>query len=53
MGRHWRHKNKCLIQAGTQNVIDPAGNVTTTAFYEMLPNVSQTIPVHVKTGDTI
>lgn len=42
-----------LIQAGTQNTVDSTGNVTSSAFYELLPNVSQNIPVTVKAGDTI
>lgn len=43
-----------LIQAGTQNVIDPSGQITTTAFYELLPDAS--IPINsitVKPGDSI
>lgn len=32
-----------LIQIGTQNIVGKNSNITTTAFYETLPNVSQTI----------
>jgi hypothetical protein len=43
-----------LIQTGTQNEVSPDGQVTTSAFYELLPNTSQTIPnVVVQPGDTI
>jgi hypothetical protein len=43
-----------LIQVGTQNLISPNGNVTTEAFYELLPNVSQLVPdVTVSAGDSI
>jgi len=43
-----------LIQGGTQNVINPSGQIKTTAFYELLPDVS--IPVSnltVKSGDSV
>lgn len=43
-----------LIQAGTQNVISPSGQITTTAFYELLPDAS--IPINsvaVKPGDSV
>ena len=43
-----------LIQAGTQNVISPSGQITTTAFYELLPDASIAInSVTVKPGDSI
>lgn len=43
-----------LIQVGTQNIISPNGQVATSAFYELLPNVSQTVPgVTVSPGDSI
>lgn len=43
-----------LIQAGTQNVVTPGGQVVTTAFYELLPDSSVTIPnVSVSPGDSI
>lgn len=43
-----------LIQSGTQNVISPSGHVTTTAFYELLPDAS--IPITALTvnpGDSV
>jgi len=46
-------KTSDLIQAGTQNIINPSGQVTTSAFYELLPNTSLPIPVSVKAGDSI
>lgn len=43
-----------LIQAGTQNVVSPSGQVSTTAFYELLPTASTSInTVPVKPGDSI
>ncbi len=42
-----------LIQSGTQNIISHSGQVTTAAFYELLPDVSQTIPVTVSQGDSV
>jgi hypothetical protein len=33
-----------LIQVGTQNIVAANGQVTTTAFYEMLPDVSRPVP---------
>jgi hypothetical protein len=43
-----------LIQVGTQNIITPNGQVSTAAFYELLPNYSQSISsVTVTPGDTI
>jgi Peptidase A4 family len=46
--------NNDLIQSGTQNIVDPSGNITTTAFYELLPDVSTPISaVTVKSGDTV
>lgn len=43
-----------LIQAGTQNVVNPSGQVQTTAFYELLPNASVPITTFsVKPGDSI
>lgn len=47
-------KSNDLIQSGTQNIISSNGQVTTTAFYELLPIVPQSISsVSVKTGDSI
>lgn len=41
-----------LIQVGTQNIISATGQVSTSAFYEMLPDASQTVPgVTVAEGD--
>ena len=42
-----------LIQVGTQNIINSQGNITTLAFYEELPYISQDIPITVKAGDSI
>jgi peptidase A4-like protein len=43
-----------LIQTGTQNIVDPSGQVTTTAFYELLPDSSVSITsLTVKPGDSI
>lgn len=43
-----------LIQVGTQNVIAANGQVTASAFYELLPDVSQSLPgVSVNPGDAI
>lgn len=43
-----------LIQAGTQDIVTASGMVSTTAFYEMLPQASITIPgVSVAPGDSV
>lgn len=43
-----------LIQAGTQDIVSASGQVSTTAFYEMLPQASITIPgVTVSAGDSV
>jgi Peptidase A4 family len=43
-----------LIQVGTQNIINATGRVSTSAFYELLPNVSQPVPgVSVSPGDSL
>jgi peptidase A4-like protein len=43
-----------LIQSGTQNIVDPSGQVSTTAFYELLPDSSISITsVSVKPGDSV
>jgi hypothetical protein len=43
-----------LIQAGTQNIVLPNGQVQTTAFYETLPNPSQVITsLNVEPGDNV
>jgi hypothetical protein len=43
-----------LIQVGTQNIISASGQVSTSAFYELLPNVSQPVPgVTVTAGDSM
>jgi hypothetical protein len=43
-----------LIQVGTQNTISPSGQISTSAFYELLPAVSQPVPgVTVRPGDSI
>ena len=43
-----------LIQVGTQNIVAPNNQVTTSAFYELLPGASQSIStVTVHPGDSI
>lgn len=43
-----------LIQVGTQNVISSDGDVSATAFYEMLPDTSVDIPtVTINPGDSV
>lgn len=43
-----------LIQVGTENTVSNTGQVSTAAFYELLPDVSQPVPgVTVTAGDTI
>jgi hypothetical protein len=43
-----------LIQTGTQDVVSVSGTVSTSAFYEMLPQASITIPgVRVSPGDSV
>lgn len=43
-----------LIQIGTNNTVSAGGNVSTEAFYEMLPNPSVTVPgVSVAPGDSV
>lgn len=43
-----------LIQIGTQNIIAANGQISTSAFYEMLPAVSQPVPgVNVSPGDSM
>jgi hypothetical protein len=43
-----------LIQTGTQNIISPNGQVSTSAFYEILPASSQPVPgIVVSPGDSM
>ena len=43
-----------LIQIGTQNIISASGQVSASAFYEMLPDYSRPVPgVTVSPGDSI
>ena len=43
-----------LIQVGTQNTVAADGQVSTSAFYELLPSVSQPVPgVTVSPGDSM
>lgn len=43
-----------LIQVGTQDTVSSTGQVSTSGFYEMLPNVSQPVPgVTVSAGDSM
>ncbi len=42
-----------LIQAGTRAVADNSGKVSYQAWYEMLPAISQNIPLTISPGDSI
>jgi Peptidase A4 family len=43
-----------LIQVGTQDTVSPSGQATSSAFYEMLPSASITVPgVSVSAGDSM
>jgi hypothetical protein len=43
-----------LIQSGTQDIVDPDGQVSTSGFYELLPDAAITIPtVTVHPGDSV
>jgi len=43
-----------LIQVGSQNTVSASGQVSTSAFYELLPNTAQTIQtVKVSPGDSL
>lgn len=42
-----------LIQAGTQALVDGSGNTQYEAWYELLPDESQPVPLEVSAGDTI
>lgn len=43
-----------LIQVGTEDTVSASGTVSTSAFYEMLPDAAQTVPgVTVNPGDSI
>jgi hypothetical protein len=43
-----------LIQVGTSNIVSASGQVTTSAFYELLPSFSQTITsLPISSGDSI
>jgi hypothetical protein len=42
-----------LIQVGTQDIVTTSNQETTEAFYELLPNASQNIPVTVAVGDSV
>jgi hypothetical protein len=43
-----------LIQVGTQNIVSPDGQVSTSAFYELLPDASEDITtLTVNPGDTV
>lgn len=46
-------KSDDLIQAGTQAIVDPYGQVTYSAFYEGLPDASQPLTITVHPGDSI
>jgi len=46
-------KRNDLIQSGTQNIVSSSGQVTASAFFEILPHVSQPIAVTVRGGDSI
>jgi hypothetical protein len=43
-----------LIQVGTQNIVSASGQVSASAFYELLPDVSQDVPgVTISPGDSM
>ncbi|HVO28568.1 MAG TPA: G1 family glutamic endopeptidase [Candidatus Paceibacterota bacterium] len=42
-----------LIQAGTQAVVDRSGTVSYQAWYEMLPQATQQVPLTVSAGDSM
>ena len=42
-----------LIQTGTQAMTNPAGQVSYQAWYETLPQTSQTIPLTINVGDSV
>jgi hypothetical protein len=43
-----------LIQTGTQNTVSASGQVSTSAFYELLPDYAQTVPgITVTAGDSM
>lgn len=46
-------RSQDLIQAGTQAIEEEDGSVTYSAWIEMLPGYSQTVPLKVKSGDSI
>jgi len=46
-------KSQDLIQAGTQNIVSANGQITVSAFYELLPDASTQIPIIVNTGDAV
>lgn len=47
-------KSTDLIQAGTQNIISPSGQVTSAAFYELLPGTALDVTsLQVKPGDSM
>lgn len=45
--------SKDLIQAGTEDIIDPSGTKEVGAFYETLPASAHALPLQVKSGDTV
>ena len=42
-----------LIQAGTQAIVDPYGQVSYSAFYEGLPDASQPLNLSIRPGDSV
>jgi len=42
-----------LIQAGTQDIVNPGGAVTYQAFYEILPATSVIVPLAMHAGDSV
>lgn len=46
-------RNQNLIQAGTQAIVDPSGDITYEAWIERLPDVSVPVPLAVKPGDEV
>jgi hypothetical protein len=46
-------RRRDLIQSGTKALVDPSGQVTYSAFVEMLPSAAQQISVNVNQGDSV
>jgi hypothetical protein len=46
-------KSNDLIQSGTTDTVNRNGQVTFSAFFEMLPNAARPLPVTIKGGDSV